>query len=149
MEKNINNINKELPFRVPDNYFSELPEKIMEKCREEENEKQKGNSLVYILKPAFSLAAMFIGIAIIAYLAVSIIDQPKEKPFNAKDIAKAHYEEQYSSEDDFIDALNTNEEVKTDEETDEYIDYLLNEEDIDYGTLIRELKKKEEDTANK
>ena len=148
MKITINDMNKKLPFRVPDNYFRELPDKVLERCQEEQQEESTGKSLVYILKPALSLAAMFIGIAIIAYLAVNIINRPEDKSYQPNDIAKANYEKQYSSEEEIIDALKTNEEIKTDEETDEYIDYLL-KEDIDYGTLIRELKEKEKDTSNK
>jgi hypothetical protein len=149
MKKHMNNINKESPFGVPENYFRDLPDRVMERCQEEEETQSKGKSLVYILKPALSLAAMFIGIAVIAYFAVSIIDQPEEKKYTPNDIARANYETPYSSEEDLIDAFNSEEKIKTEKETDEYIDYLLNEEDIDYGTLIRELKEKEQDTSKK
>lgn len=148
MKRNINNINKELPFRTPDNYFKELPEQIIEKCKEEEQSDKIGKSLIYILKPALSLAAMFIGIAIIAFLAVNVIEQPEKKSYTPNDIAKANYDKQFSSEQEIIDAINAEKETSAEEETDEYIDYLLNE-DIDYGTLINELKEKEKDSSNK
>ncbi len=145
----LNDMNKKLPFRVPDNYFGELPDRIMEKIQEEQKEKSKNTPIIYILKPAFSLAAMFIGFAIIAYLAVNMIEQPREKAF-PDDIAKANYEKQYTSEEELLDAINQEEQqIQIKEETDEYIDYLLNEGDIDYGTLINELKEKEQDTSQK
>jgi len=145
----LNDMSKKLPFSVPENYFGDLPDRIMDKVQEEQKEETKNTPLLYILKPAFSLAAMFIGFAIIAYLAVNVVDQPEDKSYPT-DIAKANYEEQYSSEQELMDAINHEEqEIQNREETDEYIEYLLNEGDIDYGTLINELKEKEKDTSKK
>jgi hypothetical protein len=151
MKKNIhlNDMKKELPFRVPDNYFDDLPDRVMERCQEEglETSKEK-RSILFILKPAFSLAAMFIGFAVIAYLAISLVKQPDDKSYHPNDIAKANYEEQFKSEQEILDAIEREETMDTENEKNEYIDYLLNE-DIDYGTLIKELKEKEQDTSNK
>ncbi len=148
----LNKINKELPFRVPDNYFEELPEKIQARCKQSDRVvENKGTSLINILKPAFSLAAMFIGVALIAFLAVNLTKQPeKQKTPLSEDIAKADYEKQYSSEEEIIEAIkeqqkNQNSSVR---EKDEYIDYLM-EDDIDYGTLINELEEKEKDSVKK
>ncbi|MGM0497581.1 MAG: hypothetical protein ACQESJ_06660 [Bacteroidota bacterium] len=146
----INKISKELPFRVPDNYFEELPEKIQARCKEAEQTEQSGNSLINILKPAFSLAAMFIGVALLAFFAVNVISNSgQEKTSLSEDMAKANYEEQYSSEEEMIKAIQEQEEnIKMNsEEANEYIDYLL-EDDIDYGTLIKELEEDEKDPSS-
>ena len=147
----LDKISKELPFRVPDNYFEELPEKIQASCKEAEQTEQNGNSLIKILKPAFSLAAMFIGVALLAFFAVNLISETnQDKTSLSEDIAKATYEEQYSSEEEMIRAIQEqqkNEEINS-EKADEYIDYLL-EDDIDYGTLIKELEEEEKDSSNR
>ena len=148
----LNKINKELPFHVPDNYFEELPEKIRARCKQPDKAAEnRGNSLVNILKPAFSLAAMFIGVALIAFLAVNLINQPeKQQTPLSEDIAKANYEEQFSSEEEIIEAIKAQQKNQNSglQEKDEYIDYLL-EDDIDYGTLINELQEKEKDSTKK
>jgi hypothetical protein len=146
----LNKISKELPFRVPGNYFEELPERIQARCKDADKATESSSSLINILKPAFSLAAMFIGVALIAFLAVNLINQPeKQKPTFTKDIAKANYEKPYTSEEQIIKAIKEQQKnSETSEEKDEYIDYLL-DDDIDYGTLINELQEKEKDTTKK
>ena len=150
----LNKINKELPFRVPENYFEELPKRIQAKCKEAEKTEQKGTSVIKILRPALSLAAMFVGVALLSFFAVNLIDdsaQQQEKTHLSKDIADANYENQYSTEEEMIKAIKEQqqkgEDVKN-EKADEYIDYLL-EDDIDYGTLIKELEEEEKDSSNK
>lgn len=150
----LNELNKELPFQVPDNYFDELPEKIQARCKQSDKDLEtRGTSLINILKPAFSLAAMFIGVALIAFLAVNLINQPeKHKTPLSEDIAKANYEKHYSSEDEIIEAIKEQQQENTQngdiQKEDEYIDYLL-EDDIDYGTLINKLQEKEKDSTKK
>ncbi|MFO8235316.1 MAG: hypothetical protein R6U04_07935 [Bacteroidales bacterium] len=144
--ENLNyNTSKEQPFRVPEGYFEELPDKIIAKCQAQETKSRK-NSPLYILKPAFSLAAMFIGFAIIAHIAVSLIDRPANNSYTPNDIARAEYEENFSSEQEFIEAMKNEEMLNSEEEANEYIDYLLND-DIDYGVIIDELNSKKQDTS--
>jgi hypothetical protein len=136
--KKLEEIPKGNPFRVPENYFDELPERIMQNCET----KEKQPKLIKILKPAFSLAALFIGVAIVAYLAVQVIDNPdKQSQFNQTDIARSQQDKPFSNEEEIIDALEGVQVEESSKETDEYIDYLL-KEDIDYGTLINELESK-------
>lgn len=133
-----------LPFQIPEGYFEELPDRIMKRCREEE---RKG-SFLRILKPALSLAALFTGFALIAYIAVNLIDQPKNNSsYKQEDIAEAEHTRQFSSEQDLIKAFRDSQKEVTEEETDQYIDYLL-EENIDYGTLIKVLKEEQQETQN-
>ena len=143
-------IHKENPFRVPDKYFGELPDRIMARCEEEEATHVKENSLIRILKPAFSLAAMFIGVAFLAFMAVQVIHTTDKNSTPILDeMAKADYEKTYRSEEEIIKAIQEKQNMQQNanqKEAEEYIDYLLNE-DIDYGTLIDELQKK--DSINK
>jgi hypothetical protein len=144
-----NHINPEenkdqLPFQVPENYFEELPDRVMKRCREEE---RKG-SLLKIIRPALSLAALFTGFALIAYIAVNLIDQPNnDSSYKQEDIAEAEHTRQFSSEQDLIKAFTDNQKEVKEEKTDQYINYLL-EENIDYGTLIKELKEEQQETQN-
>lgn len=135
----ISDIGKQQPFIVPDNYFKDLPERIMEQCEKKEQKR----SVLQIIKPAISLAAMFIGVALIAYLAIQVIDQPEgETPYQQEDIAEAEYYDQYYNQDELMEDIHSGEptQLKEDsEQTDQYIEYLLNE-DIDYTTLINELE---------
>jgi len=131
----ISDIGKQQPFKVPDNYFKDLPERIMERCEKKEQKR----SVVQIIKPTISLAAMFIGVALIAYLAIQVIDQPDgETTYQQEDIAEA----EYYNQNELMEDINSGEskQLKQDsEQTDQYIEYLLNE-DIDYTTLINELE---------
>jgi len=134
----LNNIGKEQPFRVPENYFRDLPEQIMDKCKQDEQKR----SIVHILKPALSLAAMFVGVALIAYFALQMIDRPAvQVPSNQQDIAEAEYFDRYFNQNELLEGDPENEEEpKTDnKKTQKYIKYLL-DEDIDYTTLINELE---------
>ena len=136
--------NHKPPFQVPENYFEELPDRITKRCREEE---RKG-TFTGILKSALSLAALFTGFALIAYFAVNLIDQPnRESSYKQGDIAEAEYTKQFSNEQDLIEAFKDSQKEVRNGETDQYIDYLL-EENIDYGTLIKELKNEQQETSN-
>lgn len=139
------NINKELPFHVPEGYFDNLPDKILQKCQTQKGKSRK-NSSIYILKPALSLAAMFIGFAVIAYLAVSLVKNTTEDSYVPNDIARANYEKKFSSEQEFIETMKNKELMDFEEEQGEYIDYLLND-DIEYGVIIEKLNQKEKDTS--
>jgi hypothetical protein len=135
----LNKIGNEKPFRVPENYFRDLPDKIMERCEQDEQKR----SFVQIIKPALSLAAMFIGVALIAYFALQLIDRPAvQVPYNQHDIAEAEYYDQYYNQNELLegDIQDDTEETQVNsKQTQKYIEYLLNE-DIDYTTLINELE---------
>ncbi len=143
-DKRLSDIGREQPFEVPDNYFRDLPGRIMEQCEARE----KKRSFIHILKPALSLAAMFVSVALIAYFAIQLIDQPESKtPYGKEDIAEAEYYDQYYNQNELMENLQENEAIQIEEDsekTKEYIEYLLNE-DIDYTTLINELKEKQKE----
>ena len=135
----ISDIGKKQPFQVPENYFRDLPERIMERCEE----KEQKQSVIQVIKPALSLAAMFIAVALIAYFALQVIDQPEGKaPYNQEDIAEAEYYDQYYNQNELMEDIHGGASTQAEEDTeqtDQYIEYLLNE-DIDYTTLMNELK---------
>ena len=141
MEKyhKISDIGKEQPFQVPDNYFGELPERVMKQCEQKEQKR----SLVQMIKPAVSLAAMFIAVALIAYFAIQLIDTPDgENPYKGQDIAEAEYYDQYYNQNELMDYIHDEQAAPSSQDSDQttkYIEYLLNE-DIDYTTLINELE---------
>jgi hypothetical protein len=139
----LSDIGKDQPFRVPEGYFRNLPERIMERCEKQEQKR----SFIQVLKPALSLAAMFIGVALLAYFAISVIDRPDDQaPFGQEDIAEAEYYDQYYNQNELLENLPEEESTRTnrnEKRTQKYIEYLLNE-DIDYTTLINELKEEEQ-----
>lgn len=141
MEKyhKISDIGKEQPFQVPEDYFRDLPERIMKRCEQKEHKK----SMVQIIKPAVSLAAMFIAVALIAYFAIQFIDKPEgETSYKGQDIAEAEYYDQYYNQNELMDNIQeegVDASLPDSDQTKKYIEYLLNE-DIDYPTLINELQ---------
>lgn len=63
----------ENPFQVPHGYFEELPGRVMEKIRMEEND-SPGNSLKKVhLRPFISLAAAIAGLALVIYVVLQTI----------------------------------------------------------------------------
>jgi hypothetical protein len=132
-----NKIGNEKPFRVPENYFRDLPDRIMERCEQQEQKQ----SVVQIIRPTLSLAAMFIGVALIAYFALQMIDRPAvQVPSSQQDIAEAEYYDQYYNQNELLEGEDDSEDTKADnKKTQKYIEYLL-DEDIDYTTLINELE---------
>jgi len=142
---NLNDTGQDSPFQAPEGYFNRLPDRVMKKCREEE---RKG-SFIRILKPALSLAALFTGFALIMYFAVNLIDQPDQNTssYKQENIAEAEYTKQFPNEQDLIEAFKDSQKKLKNHETNQYIDYLL-EENIDYGTLIKELKKEKNERNN-
>lgn len=143
----LNKIGNEKPFRVPENYFRDLPDKIMERCEQEEQKR----SFVQMIKPALSLAAMFIAVALIAYFALQLIDRPTvQVPSSQHDIAEAEYYDQYYNQNELLegDIQDDIEEEADNKETQKYIEYLLNE-DIDYTTLINELEEDQDQQKDK
>lgn len=54
--------NKKLPYKVPENYFDELPSKIQQRIREQQSESQP-RMLWPVFKPYLTMAAMLLLIA--------------------------------------------------------------------------------------
>ncbi|MCT4602836.1 MAG: hypothetical protein N4A59_08060 [Marinifilum sp.] len=67
--KNLSDMKKDQPFKVPENYFENLSDRINEKIKQEENPKEK--NLVQILKPYMWMAASIIGFVFVAKLILT------------------------------------------------------------------------------
>ena len=65
-EQELFGVNKNSPFRVPDNYFDNLPEKIQVNIHARENAVSKPiTRIIDYLKPHLALAAAILGFALI------------------------------------------------------------------------------------
>ncbi len=131
------------PFSVPEGYFESFPSKTQERIISDQKEYTWIAKLIGYIKPQFALGFMIIAFGVIAYTTVNFILSKQvsdgiDSGFYTRiiEVDASEYSEQH-----FIDILIENEkkiEKKKKEETDLYINYLV-DEDIDYGTLIDEL----------
>ena len=128
---NISNMKKDQPFKVPEDYFENLSDRIQEKIELEENPKKR---MLQVLKPYVWMAASIIGIVIIAKVVLTNSVDPNYKI------------QQYSQSEISIDTqsvtVNTDdlnwfseEEELTSEEIIEY----LSDYDIETETLLANL----------
>lgn len=131
------------PFSVPEGYFENFPTRVQERIISETKEYTWFAKLIGYVKPQFALGFMIIAFGVIGYTTVNFILSNKVSDGIDNDMFTRIIEVDASeySEQQFIDVLLENEkkiEKKKKEETDFYINYLV-DEDIDYGTLIDEL----------
>ena len=128
---NISNMKKDQPFKVPEDYFENLSDRIQEKIELEENPKKR---MLQVLKPYVWMAASIIGIVFIAKVVLTNSVDPNYKI------------QQYSQSEISIDTqsvtVNTDdlnwfseEEELTSEEIIEY----LSDYDIETETLLANL----------
>lgn len=59
---NLERLKGENPFKVPENYFSDLTRRIMDQLPEQEFEKEKPVTMLDRLRPWLYLAAVFVGL---------------------------------------------------------------------------------------
>lgn len=131
------------PFSVPEGYFENFPTIMQEKIISDKKESGWVLKLIGYIKPQLALGFMIIAFGIIAYTTVNFILSNKVSEKIDSDYYTRIIEVDASeySEQHFIDILLEDEkkiEKEKKEETDFYINYLV-DEDIDYGTLIDEL----------
>ncbi len=68
----LSGIKKDPPFRVPENYFEDLPARLQSRIAQlDDTKKEKPNTIVRILKPALGLAASFAIIFMLVYWPLS------------------------------------------------------------------------------
>jgi hypothetical protein len=144
--KNINTLlsrsRKKNSFRIPDSYFEEFPQRLMEKLDSVSTPEGEQGSIWSVIRPRLAIAATIIGFALIGYTSVKLIS--RERPsseFSGTEIAE--YIEYYSSDLDegiYYEVLDEiyDEESRDPVLNDVIIDYLV-DQDIDYLTLIEEL----------
>lgn len=66
---NLSDMKKDQPFKVPENYFENLSDRINERIEKEENPKEK--NLIQILKPYMWMAASVLAFVLIAKLILT------------------------------------------------------------------------------
>ncbi|MFW5720901.1 MAG: hypothetical protein ACOCWW_00790, partial [Bacteroidota bacterium] len=136
--------NNQNPFSVPEGYFETFPSKIQEKIISESKQENWFLRFFHIVKPQLALSIMMAGFAIIAITVIDTIMTNRSSSPASNEVYTRIIEVDASeySEQQFIDILLEDEQeiIKNQkkEETDQYIDYLM-DEDIDFGTLIDEL----------
>ncbi len=137
----LSKIKKENSFKVPDNYFDDLPMKIQERILQK---KSRGyyNIFELLKKPAYavSFSLVFLMLIIIP-LSISIYKDHgnnNQIAYGSLEIADIEYFE--ISEELLIEAISVeyfDETSSMEQATDEVIDYLI--DNIDYSTILNEL----------
>lgn len=126
--------NKENPFRVPENYFEELPEKIFENILASEKTPVRIKP-VFGLKKSLAIAAAIAGLIFLTYSGYYLInksDNDQNQIAYINDTTDAEYS--FVDENNIVDAISNviseNEEV----EGDDIVNYLV-EDDIDENLI--------------
>ena len=143
-EQELFGVNKNNPFRVPDNYFDNLPEKIQVNIHARENAVSKPiTRIIDYIKPHLALAAAILGFALIGYTGFRyLINKNSDSQIRNREIAE--YIDFYSNDVDNTLIMELLEEqkqqsIETDEDlSEEIINYLLNE-NIDIYTIANQL----------
>ncbi len=143
-EQEFSGLKKENPFRVPDKYFDNLPEKIQANIHV--RKKATGmpvTRIIDFLKPHLALAAAILGFALIGYTGFRyFINRNSDSQIRNREIAE--YMDFYSNDFDntlIMDLLEEQEQqsIETDDDlSEEIINYLLNE-NIDIYTIANQL----------
>jgi len=147
IDHNLRKIRDKEVFRVPENYFTNFQDRIMNKVRESES-KESGITISWRnIRPQLLFAASFIGIAIIISAGMKYLSERKAiYSFTSDEVAEIieyqladidestitdAYESSYTQE--IPDEYNLNSEAM-----DEIVDYLVYE-DVDIQLLAQEL----------
>ena len=89
---------RELPFKVPHNYFDDFNARLMTKIGEEESGQKQGATFIRVLKPALSLVASFAIIFMLVYWPLS--------KFNSNQVAETNSTTvEHSLENEYIGML--------------------------------------------
>jgi hypothetical protein len=94
--KQIDEIGNREPFRVPDNYFETLSDRIMDnvqKSRVEPHEEKVEKTIIMRLRPLLYLAAVICGVAVISYSVFKFSHENRINTENQSVIADAMVEE--------------------------------------------------------
>ena len=143
-EQELFGVNKNNPFKVPDNYFDNLPEKTQVNIHAHENAISKPiTRIIDYIKPHLALAAAILGFALIGYTGFRyLINKNSDSQIRNREIAE--YIDFYSNDVDntlIMELLEEQEQqfIETDEDlSEEIINYLLNE-NIDIYTIANQL----------
>ncbi|MBU0764208.1 MAG: hypothetical protein KJ607_05170 [Bacteroidetes bacterium] len=140
-------ISKDNPFRIPDGYFDEFPEK-MRKRLESGNYRTYRWNLFPALKPYFVLGIATVVFALITYTAVKFLTVKDIKILTTEEIAEMFQQDPYDIDGymveelwaEIADSVIVTTEIgdTTGNTTNEIIEYLLDNEIDDY-LLLAEL----------
>jgi hypothetical protein len=133
INENIDNLSKKKPFCVPDNYFDNFSDRLLEKIELQESKKLKTPFLL-VFKTQFAMAAGIIGFALLAYGAYYFISDKKPVTDTiaiVQDTTDAEY--YFVEEDHIIEALSTKT-TKPNLEGDDIISYLV-EDGVDENLI--------------
>ncbi len=129
------------PFKVPGNYFDDLPARIQERIAAHST--SRFIRVYDFVRPKLAYAAMFVGLIITGYIGMKIITHnPPENGLTADEIMDAIEYYGYDFDDEmFISAmLESNADFfteETDAETEAIIEYLA-EDEIDFSEYMDE-----------
>jgi len=128
---NLNMIGKKLPFGVPDGYFENLPANLNKRIQEDSKTPHPVIRLSY-LKPYLAAATILFAVFIAGtYLINKQTDRKSTERFSME-LSRVVEEELYSiSEEMILEAMESDHDYVTndnDDNTDEMIDYLMNED---------------------
>lgn len=133
METNINKLkeidNSKNPFKVPENYFTQFKEDIMDRLPEKEFFAPKPIPLWDRVKPWVYLAAMFIGM----YVTINFIVQKNQNSLNSpQTIVSEHSSINASKGEDYWSSVQITEEefyqyLEDQLAEDVYFDYMYNQ----------------------
>lgn len=139
----LNEINKELPFRAPKDYFKDFPAMLQMKIDQAESAEGKSRPrFIEKIKPALSLAAAFAAVFMLVYWPVSIVNKTQTAKYDDRlNDTGIHYDlinliEQL--DDNTYYTLLTEESVPSGLETETLADFLQSVYS-DYDILIETL----------
>ena len=134
-----NKYNRKDPFKVPENYFDDLPERVMYKISAGKENEHRG--IIYMIRPYMMFAAAMIIFVLISYTGLKLIFQiPEDK---MQDKLLGEYTELLLEDIDDLMIINEFTEsmdysFSEDLSNEEIIEYLVNE-DIDYLAIVEKL----------
>ncbi|NOZ47175.1 MAG: hypothetical protein GXO79_10395 [Chlorobi bacterium] len=137
----LSNIKKENSFKVPDNYFEDLPSKIQERIILQK--KQSGYIYFLIKKPAFiiSFSLILITLIILPFTISHFKKQANQTQLAYQNIEVSDLEYFDINEDMLIDEISAENSKsyvsENDENTEAVINYII--ENVDYSTILDEL----------
>lgn len=130
---NLSNMKNDQPFKVPEDYFENLSDRVQERITTEENPNKK---LIQVLKPYFWMAASIIGIVFIAKIVLTNSVSPDYKIQQLSQTESTAIDTQNRSTN--LDELNWFSDDSPEATSDEIIEY-LSDFDIDSESLLANL----------
>ena len=131
------------PYKVPDGYFDQLTENILEKAGSGSETKESRGKIVRLVRPALMLAAAMTGLVIITWVGLKLILPDNTLNINTEYAEISDYHLNEIDEMSIIELLleeeSTDDETYTDaeEEDSDIIEYLL-DNNIDYSTILEQ-----------